>query len=101
MQLLWRHEWIDVPGYEVPEEARLIAVEAMIPILRLADASGRKTRRPQLKVATFMVTDGPQRTLRKVRTKREEPRYTGDFHVAAVLGSIVGEVASRVVALGC
>jgi predicted dehydrogenase len=100
MRLLWRGSWIDTPGYEVPESGVLLIVDAVVPILKLSNASGRKTRRPQLKVATFMLTDGPARTMRKVRTKREEPRYTGDFHVAVALGHEPGD-SRLIVALGC
>ena len=98
MQLLWRDEWIDTPGYEVPEGGVLIEVSASIPLVRLKDASGRQQRRPGRKVAVFLVTDGPRSTLRKAQTKREEPKFTGDLHVTLALGEVVGS-GRRVVAL--
>jgi predicted dehydrogenase len=55
-------------------------------------------RRPRRKVATFLFTDGPRSTLRKVRTKREEPRFTGDFRAALVFGEAILS-HERVVAL--
>jgi predicted dehydrogenase len=98
MKLLWHGSWVETPGYEVPEQGVLIAVEAALPLLRLENASGRSTRQPRRKVATFLMTDGPRSTLRKVRTKREEPRFTGDFRVALILGRTI-PAGDRVVAL--
>jgi predicted dehydrogenase len=86
MKLFWRGEWIDTPGYEVPDVGVLIKVSASVPLFRLDNASGRQTRSPRRKVAVFLFTDGVRRTVRKARTKREEPRYTGDFHTCVVLG---------------
>ena len=82
MKLLWRGAWIETPGYEVPDSGVLISVAAAVPLVRMENASGRLTRRPGRKVATFLLTDGPARTLRKARTKRDEPRFTGDFRVS-------------------
>ena len=73
-------------------------VAAAVPLVRVENASGRLTRRPYRKVATFLLTDGPYRTVRKARTKRDEPRFTGDFRVCVVLGNIIG-TGERVVAL--
>jgi predicted dehydrogenase len=98
MKLLWRGLWIDTPGYAVQEPGVLVDVETALPLLLLGNASGRSTRRPQRKVATFLVTDGPQSTLRKVRTKRDEPRFTGDFRVSLVLGRTIPD-GRRVLAL--
>ena len=98
MKLLWRGEWIETPGYEVPANGVLIGVSATVPLVTLKNASGRQQRRPGRKVAVFLYTDGPRITLRKARTKREEPRFTGDFRVALVLGDILGS-GQRVVAL--
>ena len=98
MKLLWHGEWIDTPGYEVPESSVLIDVSATVPLVRLKNASGRQQRRPGRKVAIFLFTDGPRSTLRKARTKREEPRFTGDLWVSLVLGETVG-AARHVVAL--
>ncbi len=89
MKLLWNGSWMDVPGYEVPEGGVLIEVKEAVPLVRLENASGRLQRRPQRKVATFLVTDGPRSTLRKARTKRQEPRFTGDFRTSLVLGKTV------------
>ena len=90
MKLFWHGEWIDTPGYEVPESSVLIDVSATVPLVRLENASGRQQRRPARKVAVFLFTDGPQSTLRKAKTKREEPRFTGDLWVSLVLGETVG-----------
>jgi predicted dehydrogenase len=98
MKLLWRGEWLDTPGYEVPEAGVPIAVEAAVPLLSLKHASGRQQRRPGRKVAVFLYTDGPQITVRKARTKREEPRFTGDFRVTLILGQAISS-GQRVVAL--
>jgi predicted dehydrogenase len=89
---------MEVPGYEVPEAGVLIEVAATISLIKIEHASGRLTRHPRRKVAVFFLTDGPRSTLRKARTKRDEPRYTGDFRVCAVLGEIIGS-RRRVVAL--
>ena len=98
MKLLWRGEWIDTPGYEVPADGVLIGASATVPLVTLKNASGRQQRRPGRKVAVFLYTDGPRITLRKARTKREEPRFTGDFRVTLVLGDTLGS-GRRVVAL--
>ena len=98
MKLLWRGAWIEAPGYEVPGSGILISVAAAVPLIRVENASGRLTRRPGRKVATFLLTDGPARTLRKARTKRDEPRFTGDFRVSVVLGEVIGS-GDRAVAL--
>jgi len=98
MKLLWRGEWIETPGYEVPADGVLINVSAAVPLVTLKNASGRQQRRPGRKVAVFLYTDGPRITLRKARTKREEPRFTGDFRVTLVLGDAFGS-GRRVVAL--
>jgi predicted dehydrogenase len=102
VKLLWQGVWTDTPGYEVPDGGMLIAVAAAVPLIRVENASGRLTRRPYRKVATFLLTDGPRRTLRKARTKRDEPRFTGDFRISVVLGDVIGSgdhvvgLASRV-----
>jgi predicted dehydrogenase len=98
MKLLWRGEWIDTPGYEVPADGVLIGASATVPLVTLKNASGRQQRRPGRKVAVFLYTDGPRITLRKARTKRDEPRFTGDFRVTLVLGDALGS-GRRVVAL--
>ncbi|MGC2008501.1 hypothetical protein, partial [Trebonia sp.] len=98
MKLLWRGEWIETPGYEVPADGVLIGVTATVPLFTLKNASGRQQRRPGRKVAVFLYTDGPRITLRKARTKREEPRFTGDFRVTLVLGDAL-DSGRRVVAL--
>jgi predicted dehydrogenase len=98
MKLLWHGSWMDTPGFHLPDQGVLVEVEAVLPLLRLENASGRSTRRPQRKAAVFLMTDGPRSTLRKVRTKREEPRFTGDFRVAVVLGRTIPS-RERVVAL--
>lgn len=89
MELLWRGEWIETPGYEVPSAGVLIEVTATVPLVTLKNASGRQQRRPGRKVAVFLYTDGPRITLSKARTKREEPRFTGDFRAAIVLGEVI------------
>jgi predicted dehydrogenase len=98
VKLLWRGAWTETPGYEVPASGIMIEVAAAVPLVRVENASGRLTRRPYRKVATFLLTDGPYRTVRKARTKRDEPRFTGDFRVCVVLGNIIG-TGERVVAL--
>ena len=98
MKLLWRDAWMETPGYEVPGSGVLVEVAAAVPLVRLEHASGRLTRRPYRKVAVFLLTDGPNRTARKARTKRDEPRFTGDFRVCVILGNVIGS-GERVVAL--
>ena len=98
MKLLWRGEWMESPGYEIPEGGVLIQVAAAVPLVRVQNASGRMTRRPRRKVAVFLFTDGPRSTLRKARTKRDEPRFTGDFRISVVLGELLPS-GDRVVAL--
>ena len=98
MKLLWRGEWMESPGYEIPEGGVLIQVAAAVPLVGVENASGRMTRRPRRKVAVFLFTDGPRNTLRKARTKRDEPRFTGDFRISVVLGELLPS-GERVVAL--
>jgi predicted dehydrogenase len=98
VKLLWHGAWTETPGYEVPDDGILMEVAATVPLVRVENASGRVTRRPYRKVATFLLTDGPRRTLRKARTKRDEPRFTGDFRICVVLGDVIGS-GDRVVAL--
>ena len=98
MKLLWRGEWMESPGYELPEGGVLIQVAAAVPLVRVENASGRLTRNPRRKVAVFLVTDGPATTLRKARTKRDEPRFTGDFRISVVLGE-ASPSGQRVLAL--
>ena len=98
MKLLWRDSWLDVPGYEVPQGAVLIEVSASVPLAKVENASGRQQRRPGRKVAVFVLTDGPRSTLRKARTKRDEPRFTGDYRITVVLGREL-PTGPRVVAL--
>ena len=98
MKLLWHGAWMEAPGYEVPEGGVLIEVAAAVPLVRVENASGRLTRRPRRKVAIFLLTDGPRSTLRKARTKRDEPRFTGDFRTSVVLGELIPS-GHRVIAL--
>jgi predicted dehydrogenase len=90
MKLLWRGDWIETPGYEVAAAGVLVDVSAAIPLSTLKNASGRQQRRPGRKVAVFLYTDGPRITVRKARTKREEPKFTGDYRVTLVLGTVIG-----------
>ena len=90
MKLLWHGEWIETPGYEVPDAAVAVAVSATVPLITLENASGRQQRRPVRKVAVFLYTDGPRITWRKAKAKREEPRFTGDFRAILALGEILG-----------
>lgn len=98
MKLLWRGTWLDTPGYEVPESGVSVEATATVPLMTLKNASGRQQRRPGRKVAVFLYTDGPNITVRKAKTKREEPRFTGDFRVTLVLGETIG-TGRRVIAL--
>jgi predicted dehydrogenase len=98
MKLFWRGAWIETPGYEVPDIGVLVAASATAPLITLKNASGRQQRRPGRKVAVFMYTDGPSITVRKAKTKREEPRFTGDYRVTLVLGTALGS-GHRVIAL--
>ena len=98
MKLLWHGAWMKAPGYEVPDGGMLIEVATAIPLVKVENASGRLTRRPYRKVATFLLTDGPLRTLRKARAKRDEPRFTGDFRTSVILGDAISS-GNRVVAL--
>ena len=86
MKLFWRNAWLEAPGYEVRADGVPIAVSAAIPVAEVKDASGRKQRRPGRKVTVFLLTDGPRNTIRKARTKRDEPRFTGDYRTIVVLG---------------
>lgn len=100
MKLLWHGSWLDTPGYDVAASSILIDVAMAVSVLRLDNASGRVTRRPYRKVATFLWTDGPRSTLRKVRTKRGEFPFTGDFRVAVIFGRAISS-HKPVIALGC
>lgn len=99
MNLLWHGAWMETPGYEIPDDGLLVRLLAAVPLVTIKNASGRQTRRPGRKVVTFLLTDGPRSTLRKARTKHDEPRFTGDFRISIVLGVQIPS-GQRVVALG-
>lgn len=100
MQLLWRGKWIEAPTPHPVAGSTLIEVDASVPIARLGPASGRRIEDPLRKVASFTVTDGPAATIRKARSKRAEPAYSGDYHLVLVLGRVGTEAEGpRVVAL--
>ncbi len=89
MKLLWHGTWMDVPGYCASEPGVLIDVDAAMPIWRIEAASARPTRQPRRKVAVFLMTDGLRSTVRKAQTKRNEPRFSGDYRVAVVAGRTI------------
>ena len=87
MKLLWRDSWIDAPRPHRVPGSTLIEVEATVADrARSARPTGAGSSTRLRKVASFTVTDGPAATLRKARSKRAEPAYTGDYHLVAVLG---------------
>jgi predicted dehydrogenase len=86
VKLLWNGSWTDTPGFLIPEAGVLIEVELALPLWKIENASGRRTSRPLRKVVVFLITDGPGRTFRKARTKRNESAFTGEFRVALILG---------------
>jgi predicted dehydrogenase len=98
MRLLWHGRWLEAPCYTVPPNARLIRVEAARSLGPISHAVGRIHRRPYLKTWTFLRTDGPQATYRKVRTKVREHAFSGDYHLSIVLGALA-DAGTRVVAL--
>jgi predicted dehydrogenase len=89
MKLLWHGTWMDVPGYCALEPGVLINVDAAVPMWRIEAASARPTRQPRRKVAVFLMTDGLRSTVRKAQTKRNEPRFSGDYRVAVVAGRTI------------
>ena len=96
MRLFWHGEWLEVPRPHPVSGAAEVRVEATAPIAPYGAAHGREFGSPLRKVASFALTDGPKATLRKVRSKRAEDAYTGDYHLVLVLGESDGR---RVVAL--
>jgi predicted dehydrogenase len=98
MKLLWHGTWMDVPGYCASEPGVLINVDAAVPMWRIEAASARPTRQPRRKVAVFLMTDGLRSTVRKAQTKRNEPRFSGDYRVAVVAGRTI-PAGHQVVAL--
>ena len=88
MRLLWHDSWIDAPDYFVPDQGASVAVEATVPLFRIENATARVSKQPGRKVAVFLMTDGPRSTLRKARTKRREPRFSGDLHTVVVVGRL-------------
>jgi predicted dehydrogenase len=98
VKLLWRGTWIDAPAYHAEEPGIVVDVDAVLPLWRIEAASARPTRRPHRKVAVFLMTDGLRSTLRKARTKRQEPLFSGDYRVAVLLGRTMS-VNQRVIAL--
>jgi len=97
LRLLWHDSWIDAPDYFVPDQGASVAVEATVPLFRIENATARVSKQPGRKVAVFLMTDGPRSTLRKARTKRREPRFSGDLHTVVVVGRLAD--GRRVVAL--
>ncbi len=89
VKLLWHGSWMQTPGYHVSDVAVLIEVSMAVPLVALGNASERVTRRPYRKVMTLLLTDGPRRTSRKVRSKRGEARLTGDYRVTLILGRVL------------
>jgi predicted dehydrogenase len=100
MRVLWHDRWLNAPGYGVIEGSRRIAVEGTVSLVALGDASGRVLRRRRTKFVRFLLTDGPRSTLRKVRSKLAEQRYTGDYRVVAIVGNDVG-TGERVAGIAC
>lgn len=98
MRLLWHGEWLEAPAYAPESDGCLIEVEASAPIGVVRDPSGRVFRSPLRKLMRFSVLDGPAATWRKARSKRSEPRFSGDYRLAAVLGER-SDGHGRVVAL--
>ena len=86
MKLLWRNRWIEAPRPHPVPASTLIEVDATVAISAVGAAHGRRIESPARKVASFTVTDGPAATLRKARSKRAEPIYSGDYHLVAILG---------------
>ena len=86
MQLRWNGEWLTAPAYTAVPGALVVDVEATAPLVALGDASGRTLRKPRTKLVRFLLNDGPRSTVRKVRSKLAGGRFTGDYHVVAVLG---------------
>ena len=100
MRLLWHGEWIVAPAYARVAAGRLVRVEATVSLLALGAATGRVMRQPRRKVLRFLRTDGPAGTLRKVRSKLGEKRYTGDYRVVALVG-FDADSGERVAGIAC
>lgn len=99
MKLLWMGEWLDAPCYSRPERSRLVRVLATHPVASLA-AMGRVYEDRYRKVLRFLVLEGPFSTYRKARSKVDEHRFSGDYHVNAVLGEDIDSGAT-LVGLAC
>ncbi len=100
LKLLWHGSWVDAPGYQVPDAAVAVGVEATVPVISIEHASGRVLRQPYRKFVTFLRTDGPRSTLRRALTKRGQASFLGDLRVAVVHGRAL-DSGRPVVALGC
>jgi predicted dehydrogenase len=86
MRLLWNDEWIETPAPSAVPGAVAISVQATVPLASVPMPTGRIIRSPRLKTARFALLDGPDRTLRKARSKRTEIRLQSDYRIVAVLG---------------
>ena len=86
MKLLWRGAWMEAPGLRGPGRRGPDRGVRDDPARRGGERLRAQQRRPGRKVAVFLLTDGPRNTLRKARTKRDEPRFTGDYRITVVLG---------------
>jgi hypothetical protein len=100
VRVRWNGAWHETPCYSVPPGGRLLTVEASAPVVQIQHASGRVMRRPGVKVARFLLSDGLRPTFRKVHTKLTQFQYSGDYHVAAVLGRLA-DTRSRAVGIAC
>lgn len=96
---LWHGEWLETPRPHPVDGAAEIEVEATAPILPFGEAHGREFGSPLRKVVSFTITDGPAATLRKVRSKRAEDAFTGDYHLVLILGHLGGDEERRVIVL--
>lgn len=85
MRTFWNREWLETPRPTAVPGSTLVEVEATAPIAPLGAAHGRRIDQPLRKLASFALTDGPA-TIRKARSKRAEPGYSGDYHLVGVVG---------------
>ncbi len=91
MNYLFLDKWRDVPAYAPYPACRLVRVEYAIRLAPVSLRDERVIERSWRKVREFIKAEGVTNTWRKIRSKREQGRLNGDFHVVLAVGAEISE----------
>lgn len=95
MNYLFRDRWYDVPRYAPYPGCRLVRVAYTIPLARVVPRDQRVIARSWRKVWKFITAEGFVETAKKIRSKQEQERINGDFHVVLAVGTTADEMAGE------